>query len=105
MYLTLQLNSNVFISALKITGGNASSTTDTDAKGGGINNQGVLTLTGVAVTGNSSRLEGGAINNTNGLILRNVEISGSSSQELLAVGFLMVALHHLKMLPSAETLL
>ena len=60
------------ISGLTITNGNS-------ASGGGIGNQGVLTLTNVAVTNSTSSGEGGGIWNIGGLALTNCTISGNTA--------------------------
>jgi len=65
-------NTTVAIDSLTLTNGRAT-------VGGGIANQGALTLNRCTVTGNSSSLYGGGIYNVGGLTLSNCTISGNSA--------------------------
>jgi predicted outer membrane repeat protein len=62
------------ISGVTITGGNAS-------EGGGISNQGTLTLTGCTVTGNSASTEGGGIYSSGTLTLTGCTVTKNTASE------------------------
>jgi hypothetical protein len=68
----IQFNASVAISGITITDGNPA------LFGGGIRNQGTLTLTDSTVSGNSA-YDGGGIYNSGTLILSNSTISGNSA--------------------------
>ena len=70
---------NVAISGVTVQNGNASGPFPADL-GGGIVNQGTLTLTNSTVSGNSSRI-GGGMSNEGALILSDTTVSGNSGTE------------------------
>jgi CSLREA domain-containing protein len=69
----VETGASVLIDGLMVSGG------DSDTSGGGIINEGVLTLTNATVSGNSAEWDGGGIDNGGALTVTNTMVSGNSA--------------------------
>ena len=81
--LWIDPGADVTLRDLTITKGHAASDRFPDNAGGGISNQGTLTLIGVSVTGNTGRIGGGIYNGSGTVTLAaNSSVSGNTANSL-----------------------
>jgi hypothetical protein len=81
--LTIDPGAEVTLQDLTITKGRATGDRFPDNAGGGISNQGTLTLIGVSVTGNTGRIGGGIYNGSGTVTLAaNSSVSGNTANSL-----------------------